>query len=80
MTDSPVVEPEAALIAGQQSVVQRGTPAVSRLCCTLFLGPSRRIEIHPDNVQIRKTCPDFHVGTYNWWLHPHLFLRSRPEQ
>ena len=54
MVDSPVAELEAALITGQRSPVPMEIPAVSPLCCTLSLEPSRRTGIHPDNISEKK--------------------------
>lgn len=59
--DSPVAEPEAVLITSQRLLARRETPAVSQLCCTLSLGPSRRTEIHPDNIAEKQTCHGFHI-------------------
>lgn len=60
MADSPVAELEAALITGQRSLVQRETPAVFLLCCTLSLWPSHRTETHPDGISEKQTSHDFH--------------------
>ena len=77
MVDSPVAELEAALITGQRLLVQRETPAVFLVCCTLSLRPSHRTETHPNRISEKQTCHDFHRATCNWWLCPHFFFDSR---
>ena len=72
MVDLPVAEPEAVLITGQRSLVQRETPAVFRVCCTLSLRPSHRTETHPDSISEKPLCHDFHKESYNSWFCPHF--------
>ena len=63
--DSPVAEPEAVLITSQRLLARRETLAESQLCCTLSLEPSRRTEIHPNNMTEKQTCHGFHMVSYN---------------